>query len=70
MKETLKKHKKKSIGLASVLGVMVTIITFWAQVYPIICPLVQHKEVCEASGKVAQKVTLDETKLDMDKGAP
>ncbi len=71
MKETVKsltkKHKKKAIG-SGILATIVTVMTFWTQIYPIVCPMLNlgHQEVCIKLGVAASKLgpVLDKSKLD------
>lgn len=64
MRKTIKKHKKKTI-VASIIGGAIMAMTYWSDIYPVVCPLlnIRHQEVCQKLGKVVT-VVLDESKLD------
>ena len=62
MKKVIKNHPKKSAAVVTVLAIIASILQFWGDIYPIVCPLVQKRELCLATGVIATTVgkTLDD----------
>lgn len=65
MKQNNKKTTVAGIGIA---GLLIIVIQFWSDIYPIICPLISNKLICEVSGKIAEKTLngLDNITLDQE----
>ena len=51
-----RKHPKKSVALASVLGTIVMIANFWGDFYRIVCPFLskERQGACYHSGQAAE----------------
>lgn len=56
MKKTLEKHKKKSIIAGFSLATLVTILTAWGQIAPIVCRFTRSPDLCVATGQAAVAV--------------
>jgi hypothetical protein len=70
----MKKHRKKKAATLGLVGIVALILTFYGDIYPLICPLFNDRVLCEQLGKVAGKLgkELDnndgDIELDMDAG--